>query len=184
MGVLVSNLTAVVTSNDGDDDDEQRLYRCWALQGCDITYLLLLLNSITTNAPSPKQTQSCVPNNHRIIPLLAPAYNKHICPHRSERWEIRTNPLGCHVSTITTLTSIVNILSTLLVVLLVWLAAWAVARLRKRNREKPGWLWNIISSTSRWSEQLTVLRRKLLFQRRKNPDDDDETVEEEARPLL
>ncbi|KAH8675481.1 hypothetical protein BX600DRAFT_507720 [Xylariales sp. PMI_506] len=62
---------------------------------------------------------SCVPNPHSIA-LLAPAWNEEICPHWAERWEIRTRPLGCQVSTITSLTSIVSILSTIIFLLLLF----------------------------------------------------------------
>ncbi|TVY41251.1 hypothetical protein LSUB1_G002639, partial [Lachnellula subtilissima] len=50
------------------------------------------------------------------IPILAPIHNADICPLWSERWELRTRPLGCHVSTITFLTCILSVLATFLAV--------------------------------------------------------------------
>lgn len=85
------------------------------------------------------QTSSCVPNSH-TIPMLAPAYDENICPHWAERWEIRTRPFGCQVSTITSLTSLVSIASTVVLVLVVFLSVLGVRRLLRLNRERPGWL--------------------------------------------
>ncbi|PHH65469.1 hypothetical protein CDD81_2249 [Ophiocordyceps australis] len=48
-----------------------------------------------------RKTGACVPNSF-TMPLLAPVYDTRVCPYPPERWEIRTRPLGCHVSTITT----------------------------------------------------------------------------------
>lgn len=70
---------------------------------------------------------------------MAPAYDENVCPHWAERWEIRTRPLGCQVSTITTLTSLVTIASTLLVVLLGFLVVFGARRLRAYNAAYPGW---------------------------------------------
>lgn len=82
---------------------------------------------------------SCVPNNH-TIQALAPAYDENVCPHWAERWEIRTRPLGCQVSTITSLTSIISIASTLVVLSVILLIAWAFARLRRHHKQaEPGW---------------------------------------------
>ena len=73
------------------------------------------------------------------MPLLAPAYDEEICPHWAERWEIRTRPLGCQVSTITSLTSVISIASTLAVVLLIYLAVLAFRWLAKLNKNHPNW---------------------------------------------
>jgi hypothetical protein len=55
------------------------------------------------------------------FPLLSPARYKGICALGSERFELRTAGLGCQVSTITFLTSIVTIFSTLFGVVILWL---------------------------------------------------------------
>lgn len=96
---------------------------------------LILLLTISSN----KQTQSCIPNTYPI-PLLAPAHNENICPHWTERWEIRTRPFGCHVSTITSLTAIVSMLSTFTLVILVLLAVWSVKRLMRLTESSPDWV--------------------------------------------
>ena len=77
-----------------------------------------------------------MPNNY-TIPLLAPAYDENICPHWTERWEIRTRPFGCQVSTITSLTAIVSIVLTLVVALLIFGAVLLIKKLKKIRRENP-----------------------------------------------
>ncbi|KAI9172028.1 hypothetical protein HJFPF1_01520 [Paramyrothecium foliicola] len=67
---------------------------------------------------------------------MAPAY-ENICPHWAERWEIRTKPLGCQVSTITSLSSIASVVSTLAVVLIIYLAVLITRRVRRYVRERP-----------------------------------------------
>jgi hypothetical protein len=61
------------------------------------------------------QSSTCIPN---LSPLqiLAPIVNPDICPLWSERWEVRTRGLGCHVSTITLLTCVVSVVSTCAVI--------------------------------------------------------------------
>lgn len=49
----------------------------------------------------------------RMFPLLSPMRVKGICAFGSERFELRTGGLGCQVSTITFLTSIITIFCTL-----------------------------------------------------------------------
>ena len=84
------------------------------------------------------QSWTCVPNANRLA-LLAPAFDENVCPHWAERWELRTRPLGCQVSTITTLTSLVTIASTLVAVLLGCLAVLGARRLRAYDAAHPGW---------------------------------------------
>jgi len=64
---------------------------------------------------------TCIPNLS-TLQILAPITNADICPLWSERWEVRTRGLGCHVSTITLLTCVVSVVSTFLVIGLVALA--------------------------------------------------------------
>lgn len=82
-----------------------------------------------------------MPISNRLAPM-APAYDENVCPHWAERWEIRTRPLGCQVSTITTLTSLVTIACTLLVALLGFLAVFGARRLRAYDMAHPGW-WKV-----------------------------------------
>ncbi|KAL2136257.1 hypothetical protein VTI74DRAFT_4690 [Chaetomium olivicolor] len=88
------------------------LHRCWRQQFCPSC----LDEASCSWCPF---TQSCVPNTHPL-PFLAPAYDEHICPHWSERWEIRTKPFGCNVSTVTSLSVVVSVLATLIVLGLGW----------------------------------------------------------------
>jgi len=90
----------------GTSDDLLRL--CWSHQECWNCLSLPRCSWCPT-------TSSCVPNTSRIS-IFAPVYNADICPLWSERWELRSRPLGCHVSTITLLTSAVSVLSTFLVI--------------------------------------------------------------------
>lgn len=80
------------------------------------------------------QTWSCVPNSHRV-PFLAPAYEDQICPAASEQWELRTQPLGCSVSSITALTAIVSVASTLVFMLLIFFTLLATLRVRRYTQE-------------------------------------------------
>lgn len=76
----------------------------------------------------------------RAFPLLSPIRYKFICAMGPERFELRTSGLGCQVSTITFLTSIVTIFCTLFGVLvlygLVKAIKWIVLAVRAR---KGGW---------------------------------------------
>lgn len=76
----------------------------------------------------------------RAFPLLSPIRHKGICALESERFELRTSGLGCQVSTITFLTSIVTIFATIfgLLVLygLVKVLEWIGVALKAR---KGGW---------------------------------------------
>ncbi|KAL2165460.1 hypothetical protein VTH06DRAFT_758 [Thermothelomyces fergusii] len=76
---------------------------------------------------------ACVPNT-AAIPLLAPASDAQICPHRSERWELRTRPLGCRVSAITALSVLAAVASTLALVGLVCAAASVCAPRSRPDR--------------------------------------------------
>ncbi|KAH7005284.1 hypothetical protein EDB82DRAFT_77484 [Fusarium venenatum] len=114
--------------------DHQHFQRCWKHQTCKGC----LATSQCSWCPF---TWSCVPNMSRI-PLLAPAYDEHVCPHWAERWELRSRPLGCQVSSITSLTAIITIASTLTFVLLMVLLALAARWFRHYHEKNPGW-WRL-----------------------------------------
>ncbi|KAH8736765.1 hypothetical protein BGZ61DRAFT_2792 [Ilyonectria robusta] len=128
------------------EDQHEHFQQCWSHQNCDGCL-------DTARCSWCPYTWSCVPNSH-LVPALAPAYDENICPHWAERWEIRTRPLGCHVSTITTLTTIVTIASTLAFVGLVFGLVLGIRRLRRYNKEHPGW-WRLLRR--RW---WSALRRR------------------------
>ncbi|TVY38246.1 hypothetical protein LOCC1_G006290, partial [Lachnellula occidentalis] len=84
------------------------LQLCWPRQEC---------SSCLDQAPCSwcPSSSTCVPNTFKI-PILAPIHSPDICPLWSERWELRTRPFGCHVSTITFFTCIISVLATFLAV--------------------------------------------------------------------
>jgi hypothetical protein len=88
------------------------------------------------------QSSTCVPNTSRIH-ILAPIGNPDICPHWSERWELRTKPLGCQVSTITFFTCIVSVLAAFVVIGLVALGVKVTRKIQVRwKTRKEGW-WKV-----------------------------------------
>ncbi|KAL2138701.1 hypothetical protein VTI28DRAFT_6355 [Corynascus sepedonium] len=110
------------------DTSSDHFRRCWRQQYC----------PSCLDQPSCSWcpfTQACVPNT-ASIPLLAPAYDEQICPHWSERWELRTRPLGCQVSSITALSVLVAVASTLAVVgfIRVGVVVWRHGRRKIRTR--------------------------------------------------
>ncbi|KAL6906854.1 hypothetical protein GGI43DRAFT_243298 [Trichoderma evansii] len=120
---------------------DEHFQRCWAQQSCGGC-----LDSLGCSwCP---YTWSCVPNEH-TIPFLAPAFDDEICPHPDERWEVRTRPLGCQVSSRMGLTVAVTIVATLAAVLIVAASVILVWKIRKSGKMNWGWI-------SRW---------KSLFQR-------------------
>ncbi|KAK0747894.1 hypothetical protein B0T21DRAFT_406460 [Apiosordaria backusii] len=111
------------------EDPDDHLRRCWRQQSCSPC----LAQDACSWCPF---TQSCTPNTH-TLPLLAPISQPDICPHWSERWEVRSRPFGCHVSTITALSVIISILSTILLGVLVWVGIVVYKRLKRAE-----WDWN------------------------------------------
>jgi len=100
------------------------------------------------------ESSTCVPNTSKIQ-ILAPIGNPDICPLWSERWELRTRPLGCHISTITFLTCIVSVLSTFVVILLIWGGLSWVDKPEKAGRlgQAVGGNGSIITQDSRTLEE-------------------------------
>ena len=88
---------------------------------CRELYMSRMLRDITELW---QQSSTCLPlptdSLSKAFPLLTPIRYDSICALRSERFELRTSGLGCQVSTITFLTSIVTIFSTLLGVLVLY----------------------------------------------------------------
>ncbi|KKZ65533.1 hypothetical protein EMCG_08606 [[Emmonsia] crescens] len=96
------------------DDADPLLYFCWRQQSCGPC---LEASKACSWCPG---SSTCVPNRFPF-PLLAPLTASSICPlGPRERWELRATPLGCDVSTLTFLTSIVSVLGTLVLVLVGW----------------------------------------------------------------
>lgn len=84
------------------------------LQPCVFNALHLTTMKSFTCLPLPDDRLS------RTFPLLSPIKHDSICALGSERFELRTAGLGCQVSTITFLTSVVTIFCTLFGVLVLW----------------------------------------------------------------
>lgn len=101
-------------------------------------------------------SQTCIPNPYSP-PLFAPFHNPDICPLWYERWELRTKPLGCYVSTITFLSVIVTVISTLLIVGILVAIGFGIRRFVLWNREEinRGW-WKVW----RWRVELRDLGSK------------------------
>ncbi|KAH6690399.1 hypothetical protein F5X68DRAFT_69650 [Plectosphaerella plurivora] len=115
----------------GRESESEHFYRCWQHSLC----RTCLAETECSWCPF---TWACVPNAYPV-PLLAPAYDEQICPHWAERWEIRSQPLGCQVSTITSLTSIVTIGSTLVFIALIHLTFLLVRWTLRRKNRAGGW---------------------------------------------
>ncbi|PTB78199.1 hypothetical protein M440DRAFT_1187332 [Trichoderma longibrachiatum ATCC 18648] len=130
---------------------DEHFQRCWAEQAC---------GGCLNNKGCSWCPWSCVPNES-AIPMLAPAFHKTICPHPDERWEIRTRPLGCGVSSGTALAIAVTALATLAAVLIVAAAVLTVRRIRDSGQKVMSWEW-----TCRW--------KRVLFPRRGGRADDSE----------
>ncbi|PFH58773.1 hypothetical protein XA68_13215 [Ophiocordyceps unilateralis] len=111
--------------------NSHHLARCWSHQDCSGC----LDDAECSWCPF---TWACVPNACPI-PLLAPAYDAQICPHPAERWELRTQPFGCRVSTTTSLTAVATVLATGIVALVTLLNIVALRRWRRRALHKPDW---------------------------------------------
>jgi len=100
------------------------------------------LKSLVNEASLNVQSSTCVPNTSRVH-ILAPINNPNICPlwvQGSERWELRSRPLGCHVSTITFLTCIISVLSTFVVIVLVAMIVKTIPAMKMRWKTRSeGW---------------------------------------------
>src|SRR6478735_6203723 len=120
-------------------------FTMWLVSFCRLSFANHIASSSTYSLNL--QTWSCVPNTSNI-PLLAPAYNENVCPHWAERWELRTRPLGCQVSSITSLTAIVTIISTLVFVSLMVGLVRASRWFWQYHKKHPGW-WRL--RNQRWA---------------------------------
>lgn len=114
----------------------------------------------------------------RTFPLLSPTRHKFICAMGPERFELRTSGLGCQVSTITFLTSIVTIFCTLFGVLVLyglvkvikWIAFASGAR-------KGGWTVFGDGSEEVWARKSESWGRWWQRMRGKLGDDEAEEVD-------
>ncbi|KAH7349009.1 hypothetical protein BKA66DRAFT_477104 [Pyrenochaeta sp. MPI-SDFR-AT-0127] len=120
---------------DSPKEDRDRLRKCWGFTDCGDCHrsegFCGWCAISQTCLPLPTDPLS------RAFPLLSPIRYKFICAMGPERFELRTSGLGCQVSTITFLTSIVTIVSTLFGVLVLFglwqLSKWVGLGLRAKN---------------------------------------------------
>ncbi|KAL1999390.1 hypothetical protein VTN02DRAFT_4588 [Thermoascus thermophilus] len=89
---------------DNDDDDDGHGVECgWCP-----------FSSACVPILHPSSNQSSFPHHLRLPGILTPIHNAHICPLGApERWDLRTAPFGCAVSTMTLLTTVISVLGTL-----------------------------------------------------------------------
>jgi hypothetical protein len=92
----------------------------------------------------------------RAFPLLAPLRYKFICAEGPERFELRTLGLGCQVSTITLLTSIVTIFSTLLGVLVLYLLLKCIKWIGLGSRARKGGYVVHLNEDDQWKGDIWV----------------------------
>ncbi|KAJ6788427.1 hypothetical protein PWT90_07351 [Aphanocladium album] len=106
--------------------DLEHVLRCWSKQDCG--------HCVDTPECSwCPYTWACVPNKQQPA-FLAPLYQEDICPARGERWELRSQPFGCRVSSYTVFSTAIAVNATLLTVLVLWLFAIALRHVRRRSR--------------------------------------------------
>jgi hypothetical protein len=75
------------------------------------------------NVSSKKYPCGWCPNSASCVPaanLLSPISKPLICPIRDERFELRTNGLGCGCSTFTFLSIVVTVFATIVALLVAW----------------------------------------------------------------
>ncbi|KAJ5628112.1 hypothetical protein N7490_010340 [Penicillium lividum] len=110
------------------DDNDPLFHLCWRRQSC--SQCLTEVNCSWCAISS-----TCVPNAGRV-PILAPIGSDQICPLGSkERWEMRSRPLGCNVSTLTFLSVIVSVSGTVALFAIALLIIWLVRRARRRLKQ-------------------------------------------------
>ncbi|KAF2844956.1 hypothetical protein T440DRAFT_409117 [Plenodomus tracheiphilus IPT5] len=114
--IAINNVSALFEQRYADSakEDRERLRRCWGYTDCGDCHRSAghcgWCAMSWTCLPLPRDPIS------RAFPLLSPIRYDGICALASERFELRTSGLGCQVSTITFLTSIVTILSTVIAI--------------------------------------------------------------------
>ncbi|KAH8731999.1 hypothetical protein GQ44DRAFT_698332 [Phaeosphaeriaceae sp. PMI808] len=140
---------------DSPKDDWDRLFKCWGYTDCGDCHrsegFCGWCPISSTCLPLPTDPLS------RAFPLLSPIRYKNICALGSERFELRTSGLGCQVSTITFLTSIVTIFSTLFGVLVLYLFFQCVRYIGFSSRARRGG-YVIYPNEEQWRGEIWVRR--------------------------
>ncbi|KAH6709387.1 hypothetical protein BKA61DRAFT_490453 [Leptodontidium sp. MPI-SDFR-AT-0119] len=155
----------------GNDTFDEWLKICWRKQECGSC--LGTRGVVCSWCPA---SGTCIPNPSHPA-LFAPFSNPDICPLWSERWELRTSALGCHVSTITFLTCIVSVLASFAVMGVAvgafFFGRWMRGVWARRGTARGEEWWRFWRG---WKLELVdVVRRRRSRE---------EEIEEEQRPLL
>jgi hypothetical protein len=93
-----------------------------------------------------RQTSACIPTDSSV-PILAPIHGN-ICPDEHERWELRTRPLGCNVSTRNFLSVVAAEAITAVLLLLLWLLYVCARGCLRYKRRHPEWRRNVRDKVS------------------------------------
>jgi len=138
--------------------DDPTFYLCWRRQSCGGC----LTKDDGVSCSWCPLSSICVPDRSRF-PILAPFHDPEICPFGpSERWELRTRPLGCQVSTFSLLMSVSAVIGTLLLIGLLSFAIFVGKRVRASwRRAKRG-----RTGTSLWLNVPRSWRRITVWKRR------------------
>ncbi|EUC34931.1 hypothetical protein COCCADRAFT_92176 [Bipolaris zeicola 26-R-13] len=149
-------------------EDWDRLKRCWGYMDCGDCH------RSTGHCGWCAISSTCLPLPlddafSRTFPLLSPIRHHDICALGSERFELRTGGLGCQVSTITFLTSLVTIFCTLFGVLVLYgvskCVGWVVWGTRARSggyvvyEDGRGGVW-VREGWGRWWRRVGGMQRE------------------------
>ncbi|KAM5429878.1 hypothetical protein McanCB56680_001458 [Microsporum canis] len=132
MGNDINGIAVAVQQFYEERKQEDLLPFCWRNQDCDSC---LKAADFCSWCPF---SSTCV-SNSSPFPLLAPLASSSICPlGPKERWEIRTRPFGCGVSTASFLTCIVSVLSTLALVAAAYIAyrIWTAKKAEEEEEQQ------------------------------------------------
>ncbi|KAJ5332581.1 uncharacterized protein N7506_006364 [Penicillium brevicompactum] len=168
---LVANISLPPNSLDTTDP---LFYLCWRRQSCSSCL------SGTEPCSWCAISSTCVPNTARV-PIFAPIGAEGICPLGSkERWELRTQPFGCHASTLTVLSVLVAVLGTVALGGIGVLLVWFVRRVRRRWKE----MEYEGLGPSKWRGLGFLAALFPSWGRRRQIEEEDGEEDAETRPLL
>jgi len=170
-----NNFTSIIN----DDEDYERLIRCWKIQDCGHCV------GSNDNCGWCPYSSTCVP-----LPqggnLLSPVTHPNICPMPwQERWELRSAPFGCNCSTTSLLVAIITVLSTLvglaLLVLLIKIVKWIWV---VGSGRRGGWVIHVKDDGTRRGH--IWVRRSHWWNRlwRGQKEEEVMVIDAERRPLL
>ncbi|KAF2203793.1 hypothetical protein GQ43DRAFT_239674 [Delitschia confertaspora ATCC 74209] len=121
-------------------EDRKRLELCWGYLDCGDCHrskgFCGWCPISSTCLPLPTHPQISA-----HFPLLSPLFDSQICALSTERFELRTAGLGCQVSTITFLTSVVTVFCTVFGLAVLWLLFKVIRGTFRMGRAwRGGWM--------------------------------------------